>query len=92
MVHGDLPLISPRAIAQVANALVSSPILVPSHDGGTSVVAGFGRFPFSYGIGSFRRHFAARPDALVMVSEELAIDIDTPLHLAAFPELVSQVA
>ncbi|MFV1999178.1 MAG: 2-phospho-L-lactate guanylyltransferase [Acidimicrobiia bacterium] len=87
VVHADLPLVTSSAIAGVAEAAISSTVIVPSHDGGTTVICGYGRFHFSYGTGSFHRHLAANPRATVLVSRELSIDIDTPEHLASFPAL-----
>ena len=84
-IHADLPLVTPEAIAAVADANRSTTVLVPSYDGGTTVIAGRGPFPFSYGIGSFQRHYASAPDATVIVSPELSIDIDTPRGLELVP-------
>ena len=88
IVHADLPLVTPEAIVEVARVAETSTVLVPSHDGGSSVVGGFGRFPFAYGPGSFHRHLSAVPDAIVTPSPSLSIDIDTPAHLAWFPEII----
>ena len=83
----DLPLISAAALEMVAVAAAIRTVLVPSQDGGTNVIASRGDFPFHYGPSSFHRHLAARPDATVMSCRELSIDIDSPAHLAAFPNL-----
>jgi len=88
VVHADLPLVTSLALEQVARASETSTVLVPSHDGGTTVIGGHGEFPFSYGIGSFRRHVALAPTATVIVSPALSIDIDTPRHLETFPGLM----
>lgn len=87
VVHADLPLVTSEAIAEIAEIAERSTVLVPSHDGGSSVVGGFGRFPFAYGPGSFHRHLSAVPSAVVIPSPSLSIDIDTPAHLAWFPEI-----
>jgi len=87
VLHADLPLVSAPALRQVAEACGDAAVLVPSHDGGTNVIASRGPFPFSYGPGSFHRHFAAVPDASIVSIAELSIDIDSPAQLAAFPEL-----
>ncbi len=87
VLHADLPLVTAVALRGVAEASVNTAVLVPSHDGGTNVIAAAGPFPFSYGPGSFHRHFAAVPDATVISTSELSIDIDSPAQLAAFPEL-----
>lgn len=89
VMHADLPLVTALALTTVADASAFWPVLVPSHDGGTNVVAANGGFPFSYGPGSFHRHFAAVPRAKIIPSAELSIDIDTPLQLSSFPELRS---
>ncbi len=88
VIHADLPLVQPSSIATVASEARTSTVIVPSQDGGTNVISGYGRFPFSYGAGSFHRHLAAVPHARVLVSRSLSIDIDTPEHLAAFADLV----
>jgi len=89
VLHADLPLVDARALNTVVEASVSGTVLVPSHDGGTNVIASSGGFPFAYGPGSFHRHFAAVPDATIISSPELSIDIDTPLQLSSFPELLN---
>jgi 2-phospho-L-lactate guanylyltransferase len=86
MVHADLPLVTPDSIAGVAKACESTTIIVPSYDGGTSVIGSRGHFPFSYGIGSFQRHYASAPTATVIVSPELSIDIDTAHGLGLLVE------
>ena len=88
VVHADLPLVTPRAIASVVTASRSATVFAPSYDGGTTVIAGHGTFPFAYGIGSFRRHYASAPHATVIVSPELSVDIDTELGLELVPELL----
>ena len=87
VIHADLPLVTSAAVAGVAQAAINSTIIVPSHDGGTTVICGYGRFPFSYGTGSFHRHLAAEPRAKVFVSPQLSVDIDTPEHLVSLPAL-----
>jgi len=91
VLHTDLPDVSWRSLVQVAEVSVGRPVLVPSHDGGTNVIASTGPFPFSYGGGSFHRHFSAVPDAAIISNTELSIDIDGPAQLAAFPHLVEAV-
>ncbi len=88
VIHADLPLVTASAVATIAQLALTSTVLVPSHDGGTNVIAGRGAFPFSYGVGSFHRHLAAAPDAQIVASPALSVDIDIPEHLAAFPDLV----
>jgi 2-phospho-L-lactate guanylyltransferase len=91
VIHADLPLVTPDTIAHVAAIAERSTVLVPSHDGGSNVIGGFGRFSFSYGPGSFHRHLAAYPEAVVAPSAALGVDIDSPTQLAAFPELLGQL-
>ncbi|MCL1588675.1 MAG: 2-phospho-L-lactate guanylyltransferase [Actinomycetia bacterium] len=88
VIHADLPLVTPLAIATVARASRSAMVIVPSYDGGTTVIAGNGTFPFAYGIGSFQRHYATAPHATIIVSPELSADIDTELGLELVPELL----
>ncbi len=84
VVHADLPFVTAEALDDVADTARQSHVLVPSADGGTNVVGGRGWFPFAFGPGSFTRHFAARPDAVVAPSRALSVDIDTEFHLVAF--------
>lgn len=78
VVHGDLPLLTHRDVTAVLTRCGSVPVLAPSHDGGTSVVAGYtDSFPFRYGPGSFRRHLAAVAGrAAVVTRPGLALDLD----------------
>ncbi len=87
VLHADLPLVTAPALERVAEASLRTAVLVPSHDGGTNVIACTGPFPFDYGPGSFHRHLAAIPTATIISTPELSIDIDSPAQLAAFPEL-----
>ncbi len=84
VVHADLPLLQPADLAP----LLTGPgwAIAPSRDGGTNVIAGTGPFRFRYGPGSFVRHLAAavaRGPTTVVVSQGLAIDLDTPADLDA---------
>jgi 2-phospho-L-lactate guanylyltransferase len=88
VLHADLPLVNAHALSEVAHLSAFRTVLVPSHDGGTNVIAAEGDFPFAYGPGSFHRHFSAVPDATIVSNPELSIDIDTPLQLSSFPELL----
>lgn len=87
VIHADLPLITASAVSLAATATENSVVLVPSQDGGTTVIGGAGKFPFSYGAGSFHRHLASAPHANVIVTPALSVDLDTPRHLKAFPDL-----
>jgi 2-phospho-L-lactate guanylyltransferase len=83
IIHADLPLVTPADLAAVFAAGRGGPVLVPSHDGGTNLVAASGAtFPFAYGPASFRRHLAAAPAAHVVTNPRLALDLDTPRDLA----------
>ncbi|MGI9585398.1 MAG: NTP transferase domain-containing protein [Acidimicrobiia bacterium] len=81
--HADLPLVAPNALRQVAQIVATDTVLVPSLDGGTNVIGSRGAFPFSYGKGSFHRHLASFPSAVVLTDPRLAVDIDLPVHLQA---------
>lgn len=87
VLHSDLPRVTSAALRRIADVAIERTVLVPSHDGGTNVIASRGHFPFMYGPGSFHRHFAAVPLAVVTSSAGLSIDIDSPTQLAGFPEL-----
>ena len=78
VVHGDLPLLTHRDVAAVLTRCGPVPVLAPSHDGGTSVVAATAdSFPFRYGPGSFQRHLAAvAGQAVVVTRPGLALDLD----------------
>ena len=91
VVHADLPLISREDVKAVQRALATSDhVLAPSHDGGTSLIGGMGSaFPFAYGVGSFRRHLALVPDAVVVVRPGLALDVDHVRDLVALRTLAS---
>jgi 2-phospho-L-lactate guanylyltransferase (CobY/MobA/RfbA family) len=57
--------------------------IVPSYDGGTNVIGGHADdFPFSFGPGSFQRHLAKAPSAVVVTLPRLVLDLDTPRDLA----------
>lgn len=84
VMHADLPLVDADSLGQVARLVArGDTVVVPSLDGGTNVVASAGTFPFAFGPSSFHRHLAARPYAVVLPDPRLAVDIDTPNHLAA---------
>jgi 2-phospho-L-lactate guanylyltransferase len=94
--HADLPLVTGKALASVASAADDRGwAIAPSLDGGTNVIAGTGRFRFSFGPGSFHSHLASVPNAAVIVDARLAVEVDTPWHLGVLrglglvPSLVS---
>ena len=84
VVHADLPLASAAALRAAAD--IEGTVLVPSMDGGTNIIAHTGRFPFSFGEGSFQRHLARNPRAAVVPSSALSVEIDTPEHWHALAE------
>lgn len=88
VMHADLPLVSSQAVRSIAEASLEGTVLVPSSDGGTNIIASKGPFAFDFGPDSFQRHLATVPNATVMPSPELSIDIDTPLQLSVFPEVL----
>ena len=78
VIHADLPLVTPGALVAVFSRATASPVLVPSYNGGTNVIAGHGAgFEFAYGDGSLQRHLALNPRAVVMPDARLALDLDT---------------
>ena len=82
--HADLPMVHATALRHVAElARTGRTVLVPSLDGGTTIVGSTGAFPFSYGPGSFHRHLAAAPTAVVAPSAALSVDVDTSVQLTA---------
>jgi 2-phospho-L-lactate guanylyltransferase len=82
IVHADLPLVTADDLAVVFDAAQRGPVVCPSYDGGTNVLAGrSGGLAFSYGKGSFRRHLAAEPTAAVITTPGLALDLDAPRDL-----------
>lgn len=87
LLHADLPLITAAEVTRVAETAIDTTVLVPSLDGGTNAIASKGAFPFAYGPGSFHRHFASAPEATIISSTALSIDIDTPAQLRNFPNL-----
>lgn len=83
LAHADLPAVTPTALAAVSVLAARHTVLVPSMDGGTNLIGHEGRFPFSFGDGSFHRHLASVPDAAVISNAALSIEVDTPAHLDA---------
>lgn len=86
IIHADLPVIDTADLEAVWRTLAANSVIAPSRDGGTSVLAGLGPFPFSYGRSSFHRHLASlnrhQEQAPVVVARPgLAFDLDTPADL-----------
>ena len=91
ILHADLPALTESELHAARAALPPRGVLlVPSHNGGTSLIAGdLEFFPFAYGPVSFRRHLAtaARLPLRVLVRPGMAIDLDGPEDLAAVVRL-----
>lgn len=87
MLHADLPALTESDLRAALTALPPyGALLVPSHDGGTNLIAGdLDSFPFAYGPASFRRHLAAvaRLPHRLLIRTGLAIDLDGPEDLRA---------
>ncbi len=79
ILHADLPVVGPADLAAAWRH--DGPVIAPSRDGGTSLIAATGAFRFSYGPGSFHRHLARMGGAAVVVRLGLALDLDTPADL-----------
>ena len=82
IVHADLPLVTPKEVRSAWNGVPRNGyLLAPSHDGGTSVFAGYGRPPsFRYGPGSFHRHLAGvrRHPLRIVTTTGFLLDLDAP--------------
>jgi 2-phospho-L-lactate guanylyltransferase len=91
MLHADLPALTASELQDALDALPRHGILLaPSHNGGTSLIAGdLDTFSFAYGRASFRRHFAtvARLPHRVLIRPGLAIDLDGPEDLDTITRL-----
>ena len=82
IIHADLPVVTRQDLRLVFDAARTSPVIVPSYDGGTNLIAATdAEFPFSYGAGSFHRHLATVPRATVVATPRLSLDLDTPRDL-----------
>ena len=91
ILHADLPTLKPSDLHQALEAIPEhGVVLAPSHNGGTSLIAGhLDAYPFAYGPASFRRHLARATgfDPRVLVRPGLAIDLDGPEDLAVVARL-----
>jgi 2-phospho-L-lactate guanylyltransferase len=82
IIHADLPVVTAADLRVVQAAVERGPVIAPSHDAGTNLLAGSDpEFAFSYGPGSFHRHFAVLPRSTVINRPGLALDLDTPEDL-----------
>lgn len=84
--HADLPTLEPADLTEALDATPEGGILLsPSHNGGTSLIAGnLDSFRFAYGPASFRLHLAeaGRVGHRLLVRPGLALDLDGPEDLA----------
>ena len=82
VVHCDIPLLLVGELFELAEALESSgAVIAPSADGGTSAFGGRESVEFAYGPGSFHRHLARAPEAIVIARTGLLHDVDSPTDL-----------
>ena len=91
ILHADLPALTESELREALAALPQrGALLAPSHNGGTSLIAGdLESFPFAYGRASFARHFAAvaRLPHRLLVRPGFALDLDGPDDLATIVRL-----
>lgn len=88
ILHADLPHLTDEDLRVAVDLMGSDTTLIaPSWDGGTSMLASTGEFPFSYASGSFHRHLAERPWAHVITRPGLSMDLDTPVDLETLQSL-----
>jgi 2-phospho-L-lactate guanylyltransferase len=83
VLHADLPLLRRSDLESLVAAMgPDGSVIAPSSDGGTSALgARSTTVTFSYGPGSFHRHLAKVPDAVVLARSGLLHDLDTPADL-----------
>ena len=78
ILHADLPLLGPRDLVDVREALtVGHPVIAPSADGGTSALGGHETVAPRYGPGSFHRHLALLDDPTIITTTGLLHDVDS---------------
>lgn len=84
VIHCDLPLLQIDELEDLVAALaIGGTVIAPSADGGTSALGGTDPLEFSYGPGSFHRHFARNPNAVVLARIGLLHDVDSPSDLVS---------
>lgn len=84
VLHCDLPLLQVADLSDLARALGEfGGVIAPSADGGTSAIGGIAMGEFAYGPGSFHRHLARMPDAVVIARPGLLHDVDSPADLTS---------
>lgn len=82
IIHADLPLATPDALANIFALAETATVLVPSYNGGSNVIAGDDPgFQFRYGPLSFHHHLAANPRTTVRIHPQLTLDLDTEKDL-----------
>lgn len=95
----DLPLVTAEDVEQIVNTgrYNATVVIVPDRlEDGTNamLVIPPGFIPYSYGVGSFKRHkeLAERAGATVKVLhlERLALDLDTPEDLAVYNGMIGR--
>jgi 2-phospho-L-lactate guanylyltransferase len=80
ILHADLPLVRPIDLEAIFTRVPGGPVLAPSVDGGTNVIAAdLGEFSFAYGPDSYARHLrvAAPRRPQIVVRPGTAVDLDT---------------
>lgn len=89
IVHADLPALTVEDVAAAARLAERTTVIAPSRDGGTSLLGSNGDpTPFHYGPGSYRRHLSAvRGQAVTLLRQGLALDLDRPWDLTALRRL-----
>lgn len=83
VLHADLPSILAADVSVLLTGLARGPVISPSYDGGTTALGASQSVDFSYGPGSFHRHFRRLPTACVIARAGLAFDLDTVADLDA---------
>ncbi len=84
VLHSDLPLLDVGELAVLQQALEQfGAAIAPSSDSGTSALGGSEPFRFTYGPGSFHRHLARMPQAVVVARTGLLHDVDSPADLVS---------
>lgn len=83
ILHADLPWLSADDVKAALELMDQAEVVIaPAADGGTTLLAATGEFPFSYGAGSFHRHLAAavgRGTVAIVARPGLALDLDSPV-------------
>lgn len=84
VLHCDLPLLQVGELTELVSAIEGSgAVIAPSADGGTSALGATEPIDFAYGPGSFHRHLARMPEAVVIARTGLLHDVDLPGDLTS---------